>query len=259
MDRFFYGWYISVLETIKDYLLFGGTAFLIFYILFKGFFYSRKIQKKYPKFDDYKRDIFYSFLSMIILGLSGALVFFVFSEYTLVYYNISDYGILYYIISIPLVIFLHDTYFYWTHRFMHLPSFFKIFHSIHHRAYNPSPWSAYAFNPLESIVEAAIVPIIAFIIPVHIHVFLFFFLFQIFFNVYGHLGFELYPKGFNRTLIGRWLNTSVGHNMHHKYSKNNFGLYFLFWDRWMNTLDNRYDDHFDAITNPLKEEDKVLN
>src|SRR5690606_18739720 len=129
-------------------------------------------------------------------------------------------------------------------RFMHLPGMFRLFHKTHHLSHNPTPWTAYAFNPLEALVEACITPVIAFAFPVHIHVILGFFIFQIFFNVYGHLGFELYPKGFHKTRIGRWLNTSVGHNMHHKYFRNNYGLYFLFWDRIMNTLDKRYDEQF---------------
>ena len=56
-----------------------------------------------------------------------------------------------------------------------------------------------------------------------------------FMNVLGHLGFELYPKGFTTHWLGKWNNTSTHHNMHHKYYNCNYGLYFNIWDRIMGT------------------------
>jgi Delta7-sterol 5-desaturase len=63
------------------------------------------------------------------------------------------------------------------------------------------------------------------------------------------LGWELYPKGFSKNWFGKWMNTSVNHNMHHKYVKGNYSLYFLFWDRWMNTLREDYDAQYDEVKN----------
>jgi sterol desaturase/sphingolipid hydroxylase (fatty acid hydroxylase superfamily) len=143
---------------------------------------------------------------------------------------------------------MHDTYFYWTHRLMHHPRLFRYFHLVHHQSTNPSPWAAYAFHPLEAIVEVGIFVVFLFTIPIHTTHIVLFFLLSIIYNVYGHLGWELYPKGFNTSLIGRWINTSVSHNQHHKYFKGNYGLYFLFWDRWMNTLRVEYDEAFEKAT-----------
>ncbi|MEM6723972.1 MAG: sterol desaturase family protein, partial [Bacteroidota bacterium] len=114
------------------------------------------------------------------------------------------------------------------------------------------PWTAYAFHPLEAVVEVGIIPLLAFTLPLHHGSFTAFFLFQIFYNVYGHLGFELYPKGFNTTWIGRWINTSVAHNLHHKKFTGNYGLYFLFWDRLMGTLREEYDEVFESTTRQAK-------
>jgi lathosterol oxidase len=97
-------------------------------------------------------------------------------------------------------------------------------------------------------VEIGIYPIFLFTIPIHYLHFIIFFLFSIIYNVYGHLGFELYPAGFNRTSIGKWINTSVSHNQHHQYFKGNYGLYFTFWDRMMGTLRTDYDQKFDQVT-----------
>jgi Delta7-sterol 5-desaturase len=142
---------------------------------------------------------------------------------------------------------MHDAYFYWIHRLMHHPGIFKWFHLVHHKSINPSPWAAFAFHPLEAIVEVGIIVVFLFTIPVtRIHLFVFF-LFLMAYNVYGHLGWELYPKNFQRSFIGKWINTSVNHNQHHQYFKGNYGLYFLWWDRWMGTLRKDYDERFDEV------------
>jgi sterol desaturase/sphingolipid hydroxylase (fatty acid hydroxylase superfamily) len=70
---------------------------------------------------------------------------------------------------------------------------------------------------------------------------------MIIYNVYGHLGYEIYPKWFSRHPLGKWINTSVNHNQHHQYFKGNYGLYFLFWDRLMGTIRKDYEDQFEAV------------
>ncbi|MDG2417351.1 MAG: sterol desaturase family protein, partial [Saprospiraceae bacterium] len=130
----------------------------------------------------------------------------------------------------------------------HHPILYIYVHLVHRKSTNPSPWTAYAFHPIEGFLEAMIVPLIAFTVPVHISSIGLFFLFQIFYNVYGHLGFELYPRGFHKTWIGKYINTSVAHNLHHKRFDGNYGLYFLIWDRLMGTVREDYDSTFDKAT-----------
>jgi sterol desaturase/sphingolipid hydroxylase (fatty acid hydroxylase superfamily) len=50
---------------------------------------------------------------------------------------------------------------------MHSSALYQWVHKIHHLPMNPSPWAAYAFHPLEAVVEAGIVVVFAFVIPVH--------------------------------------------------------------------------------------------
>ncbi|RYF77608.1 MAG: fatty acid hydroxylase family protein, partial [Cytophagaceae bacterium] len=121
-------------------------------------------------------------------------------------------------------------------------------HLVHHKSTNPSPWAAYAFHPLEAIVEAAIVPLATFVLPLHPFTILAFLFFMIVYNVYGHLGWELFPASWNRHWFAKWLNTSVNHNQHHQYFKGNYGLYFRFWDEWMGTTRPDYDAAFARVT-----------
>ena len=238
------------------YLFIAGTAYLLFYILLKNKMINRKIQTHFPSWGDKGREMLFSFQTILIFGVMATLVYGPLLPYTNIYLEADQYGWWYYALTFPLMFFIHDTYFYWMHRAIHHPKLFKSFHLVHHKSTNPSPWASYAFHPLESILEVAILPIIAFTLPVHIGAFILFLLLQFIYNVYGHLGFELYPKKFHKTWIGRWMNTSVAHNMHHKYFKGNYGLYFLFWDRIMGTLHPKYDEHYEKTTS--KHKDKVI-
>jgi lathosterol oxidase len=160
------------------------------------------------------------------------------------YKDIHQYGMIYFGSAFILMLFVHDTYFYWIHRLMHHPRLFKIFHLVHHKSTNPSPWAAYSFHPAEALMEVGIYVVFLYIMPIHLFHLAFFFLFMIIYNVYGHLGYELYPANFNKTWIGKYVNTSVAHNQHHKYFIGNYGLYFTIWDRLMGTHRTDYDRAF---------------
>jgi Delta7-sterol 5-desaturase len=244
-----------LLDNANKYFLIAAPVFLIFYVLLKKKISYKKIQPKFPQIKDYVREIIFSTFSIIIFSIPPLLMLYnqTIRPLTTFYTSISEHGILYFIFSFPLMLLMHDTYFYWIHRMMHLPVLFKLFHLVHHKSTNPSPWAAYAFHPLEAIVESLIFVIFLFTIPIHSIHLITFFVFSLCYNVYGHLGFELYPKGFNTHWFGKWINTSVSHNLHHQYFKGNYGLYFTIWDRIMGTQRADYNNAFTA----LKTRDKL--
>lgn len=244
--------YFTILQNITTrYYLLAGLVFLLFYVVLKNNIVHKKIQLIFPKNRDYLREIGYSTITMLMFAFIPILFIYnpAVKPYTNLYPHISDYGWVYYFIAFPIMFIMHDTYFYWTHRIMHHKSVFNIMHLVHHKSTNPSPWAAYAFHPLEGIVEVGIFVIFLFTIPVHRSHIFFFFLMSIIYNIYGHLGWELYPKGFSKNWLGKWINTSVNHNQHHKHFKGNYGLYFLFWDRIMGTIRPDYDEAFEEVKN----------
>lgn len=248
-EEFLSKW-MSISQNITfRYFLIAGLAFLIFHIILKKPFHIRRIQSKFPKITDYGRDIIYSLLTVLIFATMATIVFLGVYPYTNMYRDINEYGMAYYWLTIVLMFFIHDTYFYWMHRLMHYPKLFKHVHLIHHKSTNPSPWTSYAFHPFEAVIEAGIMPLIAFTLPVHPSALVLFLLLQFIYNVYGHLGYELYPKNFHKSMIGRWINTGTAHNLHHKHFTGNYGLYFLIWDRTMGTLRENYDSEYEKVTN----------
>src|SRR5689334_8492586 len=237
---------IIFLVILMRYLILASIAYLIFYVWKKGSVSWKKIQTHFPERKDYFREITYSLGTAVIFAAIGFTVFVTpLVKYTQAYFKIGEYGLGYFLVSILMMILVHDTYFYWTHRAMHSKGIYRIVHKVHHLSTNPSPWAAMAFHPLESVIEGSVIVVIAFLFPVHPLAIAIFLLFMMIYNVYGHLGYELYPKGFSKSMVGRWINTSVNHNMHHQYFTGNYRLYFLWWDRWMGTLHPEYDKRFD--------------
>jgi len=230
------------------YLLIAGLFYFFFYRRLRASLFYKKIQTKFPRRSDVRRELLYSLISIIIFSCTVVLIVKTpIAEYTRVYYSFSDMPLWYYPLCFILMLVVHDTYFYWAHRFMHHPLIFRKVHLLHHKSTNPSPWAAYAFHPIEAVVEASILPILAFCFPIYFLLFGLFFFFSILYNVYGHCGYELLPKRLNTHPIGKWLNTSVHHNMHHEKSQNSYGLYFTFWDRVMGTLAEDYYVQFEEV------------
>lgn len=230
------------------YFLFAGLFYLFFYVWKNKKYWYAKIQQRYPLNKHILREVFYSLVTMFIFGVIIILVMVAGKNgLTRVYADIGKYGYAYFFFSIVLMIFIHDTYFYWTHRLMHWKPLFKLAHKTHHLSTNPTPFAAYAFHPIEAVVEVGIIPLIAFTLPYHALALVIFSVYALLLNVTGHLGFELFPKGFTRHRLFKWHNTSTHHNMHHRLVKCNYGLYFNIWDRLMKTNHPGYDQNFDAV------------
>ncbi len=248
-----YPWWFDAASICVRYFIIAGIAYFIFYIWKREKFFVMKIQKKFPAPDIIKKEIFYSVITLIIYCATSSLVYY-FYKYgtTKIYLDIDQYGYTYFSVSIFIMIIVHDAYFYWTHRLMHVPAIFKLMHKTHHLSHNPTPWSAFSFHPLEAIVSIGIIPIIIFLIPVHPFALFAFITIMIIINVAGHLGYETFPQKFIESRLGKWQNTSTNHNIHHEQFKFNYGLYFTFWDRLMNTYNPQKSSDNGKASSPMQ-------
>lgn len=237
------------IDTGLRYLIFAGLAWLLAYVLFKKRWLHRKIISRMPASPEVRREAAYSLLTIGIFGLVGAsTIAAARAGWTRMYWRIDDHGWAWFWGSVIVAIFLHDTYFYWTHRLMHHPKLFRWFHKVHHESTNPTPWAAYSFAPLEAIVQASIFPLVVFVIPIHLLAFAAFMLWQITFNVLGHTGYEFHPRALMDSWLKNVLNTPTNHIMHHEKMRGNYGLYFNIWDRLMRTNHADYETRFREVT-----------
>ena len=229
---------------VVRYFFFAGIGFLVFYYLWRSYWQPRKIQTRSPKRERMLEDIGFSLssllvFSVVIMGIHLATQ----RGLTRLYMDPAEYGWAWLVVSVPVMLFWHDTWFYWTHRFMHWKPIYKTVHAIHHRSTNPTPWTAFAFHPLEAILEIGFIGIV-FILPLHPITLVIIGIHQMTFNVLGHSGFEIFGRRFHTTGWFRFFNTPTHHNQHHQKFNCNYGLYYNVWDRWMGTNHATYTDHF---------------
>ena len=158
------------------------------------------------------------------------------------------YGWWYLPVSLIIFMLLHETYYYWLHRWMHKPAIFKIVHKIHHDSNITSPFTAFSFHPLEGLLQAIFLPIMLMILPMHYYVIIIQLTIMTISSVINHLDIEIYSKKFNNNFFGRWIIGATHHSLHHKQFKYNYGLYFTFWDKIKKTESPIFKKLFESAT-----------
>lgn len=234
------------MDTVR-YLIAAILTSLVLYKWLGSWSQSRKIQTRKASKQDVRREVIYSLLTTSIYAFVAIFVVYgIANGYMKVYENVSDMGWVYTLLSLPLLLLLHDTYFYFAHRSMHHPKLFKWFHRVHHLSRTPTPWAAYSFAPGEALVMSAFVPFMLWAIPLHGAVLFAFVAIQILRNAQGHSGIEFHHH--------KWVDspmdiftTTTHHDLHHQKVKGNYGLYFTWWDRIMGTELPGYKEEFRRI------------
>lgn len=238
----------SLMMHSLRYSLLAGGLFLIFFVWKRRQWFYKKIQLRTPQKSKIRHEILWSASSILIFTTIGSITHYLFlNGYTELYTDIDERGWGYLALSTVGLILWHDFYFYWTHRAMHHKAIFPYVHKVHHISNDPTPWAAFSFHPLEAIVQAGFIHIAIFTVALHPVALLIMALYQMTLNVFGHLGFEVLPKGFATGKVTKWHNTSTHHNMHHSKVNCNYGLYFNIWDRLMGTNHKDYEKTFDEV------------
>lgn len=229
------------LFQIGRYVLIGGSSFLLAQRWTPAWLEPRRISRRRADLRQIRREIGTSLLSIavfvaIALGIRALRL----RGVVHLCHDLDCHGWVWAIACVPVLLFIHDTWFYWTHRLMHHPRVFRFWHRTHHLSHDPTPLAAFAFHPVEAVIEAAFLPLTMLVLPMHPASVFAFQLVAFAMNVYGHLGFELLPSGFVRHPAFRWVNTTSHHHQHHRAVTANYGLYFNWWDRLCRTNHPEY-------------------
>ncbi len=214
------------------FLLVSGAYHFIFFTLLKKRFANRILNHKRIQRKQLLRELTYAFYGAWIFGGIGIITLYLWQKGILeIYEPLSLFPFWYIPISILLFLVLHDTYYYWMHRWMHHNNWLWKVHTAHHRSTTTGVLTAFSFHPIESILQAIFLPLFLWVVPMSIFgLFMILFIMTISATI-NHAGVEIYPKNrwmasFSKCVIG-----ATHHDLHHKYSKKNYGLYFTFWDK----------------------------
>jgi sterol desaturase/sphingolipid hydroxylase (fatty acid hydroxylase superfamily) len=221
---------------IVRYALISGGAYWLFWVRLKNGLASRSLQARAPSRSALRGEIAWSLATFVVFALAATLIQrLVLAGQTRAYFEVAERGWGYFAVTVVLLIVGHDTYFYFAHRFMHHPWVYRHVHAVHHRSTNPTPLAAFAFHPLEAVIEMSYVLGALLVLPLHPGALAIFIVFSHLMNAMGHLGYEIFPPGHAERAPWRWINSSTQHNWHHRRFRSNYGLYFTFWDRLMGT------------------------
>jgi Delta7-sterol 5-desaturase len=123
----------------------------------------------------------------------------------------------------------NDIHFYAVHRTLHHPRLLRAVHAAHHQSVVTTPWSTYAFHPLEALLLGSVLlppmlvwsftPAALVLLPV----------LSLIYNAVGHSNCRALPRRW------RWLSNAQDHHLHHACHRGNYGFLFTFMDRWLGT------------------------
>ena len=184
-----------------------------------------------------RREIGWSLASAAIYGVPAGIVAWGWQErgWTRIYDDWGAYPLWYLPLSLFLYLFAHDTWFYWTHRLMHRPRWFRLAHAVHHASRPPTAWAAMSFHPIEALTGALVIPALVFLVPIHVAMLGLVLAIMTLMGVTNHMGWEMFPRALVHSTLGGWLITATHHQRHHDEYRCNYGLYFRFWDRLCGT------------------------
>lgn len=268
--------YLPVDLTIGTNLIlaFGVTLFFVLFRYFamvlplQGLFYWwrpnwTRARQIYPRLPGLKEQLFelkWSLISSLVFAITGVFMAVAWQRgWTLIYVDFGQYGWWYLPFSWLVLLIVHDAYFYWVHRWLHWPGIFERYHLIHHKSLRPSGWASFSFHPVESFLNAIVIPLIVFVLPLHPVVILFHLTLMTISAITNHIGFEVLPAFAVRWGLGNWLISGVHHTMHHRNFRSNYGLFLGYWDHWLKTENPQFENEIQQIFTKVSRPSEILD
>lgn len=250
-DDFLRLWGLILAHDFARYFLAAVAVHILVQVLLAAGQRRRRLAPASPPGRQIAREFLRSLPTVVIFSLNGLVVHLLAQDGLIeIYADPARHGFGHLGLSLVLILVAHDAYFYWTHRLLHRPGLFARIHLVHHRSREPSAFAAYAFHPLEAMIQAAFFPLFLLVVPTHAGVVFIFLIHMILRNALGHSGFEFYPAGAVDRAGWRLLTSTTHHHLHHERGSGNYGLYFTWWDRLMGTERPDYRARFARVTEP---------
>jgi len=215
-------WFIQTcLVTIMYLVIYFGVSSAFEYTHPQSAFSGKNDKETLKRWESIKYSIYYSSIALVIC-VFYAMFWIRFIEPMLPHYgywSTRSYSIKSFFSELLLYMFLFDTWFYWTHRFLHLRypiNIWKPIHSIHHKIVNPTAFAQDATHPFEALLQGPIGHhLINVIAPIH---------------PLSHALFGFCTAIFAIAAHDARQYDLNNHHKHHFYAVVNFGLYWGLWD-----------------------------
>lgn len=225
-------------ETVTDAFIVNCGAiigYLLTYVIIGGIFeYTNPAEKSEARMKDMYKQIYLSVQAIFICVVYAILWMFYIDPILPYYgyYNDIEYTPIDFLKNLACYVFIFDTWFFWTHRALHLRgpffNFWKNIHLVHHQfVEHTTAFAQDATHWFEALVQGPMGHgLIYALVPMH----------PLAGQLFGFLT-ATYALGAHD---GRWFDWN-NHIKHHHYVNVNFGLYWGFWDyicgtRWVDGI-----------------------
>ena len=129
--------------------------------------------------------------------------------------------------DLVLITLWNELHFYLCHRLLHTQWLYRHVHREHHRSVVPTPFSTYAFHPVEAVLLGSVMLTFMLMRDLSIGAVVLFPMVSLALNCLGHSNVELFPgRGW-----GRLFAASVRHRSHHRHASGNYGFSISWLDR----------------------------
>ena len=220
--------------------------------------HHRKKQSQLVSLSALRSDMVLSIYSTGIFAVCAAIMTLAYQQgHTRLYLNPYQHGLSYIPLSFVVVLFLQDTYFYFTHRLAHHPKCYRWLHQGHHQSKNPTPWTAFAFDPGEALLQAIYLMAAVYFIPMHITVLCAVVLTMSLGALLHHVSLQLFVPSAVSNWFGNWLVGPSHHWYHHRRFTRHYSLYFTFWDKVLGTQEDGYVAWISSLTHQFASSDRA--
>jgi len=234
-------WVGEITPTLIRYALFAVGVWLALWVLLSRLIRARKIRQASPPARQLALEFLVSLRSMLLFATVGAGADLAARAGLFPLADMATrWGTPWLFASIAIGVVAHDAYFYWIHRLMHRPHWFRRTHRRHHLSNNPSPFTAYSFDVGEALLNVGFAVLFPLVFPMHWGAMAWIMMHQIVRNTLLHSGYELTPARADGRPWLDFLTTTTHHDLHHAQAGCNFAPWFTWWDRWLGTEHPRY-------------------
>ncbi|CAF1239596.1 unnamed protein product [Rotaria sordida] len=220
---------LTLLVNIHGVLLYFLLASFSFFFLFDKQLMKHSLFLK----NQIQQEIKVTLKNIPLMSLPTIIIFmFEIRGYSKLYDSTErSYNLIQFLKEFITFLFFTDMFIYFIHRSLHHRLLYKHLHKLHHQWIIPTPFASHAFQWFDGFLQSSPYHLYVFLFPLHKLSYLGFFIFVNIWTVSIHDGNYSVPK-YLRPII----NGAAHHNDHHQYYNCNYGQFFTFWDRLMNTF-----------------------
>lgn len=246
MDHLLYSFAIKLALILLLASAALSTAYFLFFKFYADYFRPLKIQETPYTLKLFTHDSFWSALNISGAVAAGVLIQHLWQN-GFIEFNTSSPSAFNLLLEFFAVFFLFDITYYFLHRTLHQEPFYSKIHIKHHKTFNPTFFTAFAFHPLEGVVAGLISVFWVWALDFHIHTIFTILLFQGFMNFSVHSAHEYFPQRWLSKWYTKWFISPTFHDLHHSRVDYNFGGFTTVPDFLFGTLTPDLKKVFDTL------------